>query len=191
MLLIEIKCKKLELLFNNNSKIELISIKNIEKNIFKAVSNNNDTLYFYFKNGTTVFHNYKEEPAILLNNGTKIFMENNKIHRDNDEPAVIFENNFEMYLMHGKFHRINDKPAIIVNWLANFPDIFYINDIFFYNENLSGFSIWFYNDKIHRLHNPAFVHNIDPEYSKYFINDEEYSELNFKKICLQHLLESF
>ena len=139
----------------------------------------------------SAFHNYEDKPAIQLKNGTKIFMENNKIHRENDEPAVIFENNFEMYCMHGKFHRTNDKPAIIVHWLANFPQVFHFNNLYFDNKDLSGYSIWFYNDKVHRLYKPAFIHNINPSFSKYFIDDIQYSESDFDKFCLKHSVELF
>ena len=190
MLLIDIQCEKLQQLLGDD-KIKIVSIKNIHNDFFVAVSENGDMLYFYFKNGITAFHNYEDKPAIRLNNGTKIFMENNKIHRENDQPAVIFENNFEMYFRHGKYHRENDKPAIIVQWCSNFPSFFKVNYSAFDNEDNAGYSIWLNNDKIHRLHKPAFVHNILHGSDRYFIMDTEFSEYDFKKACLKHIVEDF
>ena len=191
MLSIEIECEILKQILNKEN-IKLLSIKNIKDDFFMAISYNEDIFYFHFNNGKISFNNYQNNPAIQLKNGTEIYMVNNKIHRENNKPAIFFDKNFEMYFKYGKLHRENDKPAVIVDFCASFPFTFYYGDVGFENTDMGGYRLWFKNNKIHRINKHAFISNINEENNAYFLNNEEFtSEDEFKKACLQYVVEEF
>lgn len=189
---LKIKCPYLQF-FLNTEEVLLCDLNPIEKNMYKACDFNNNTFYFTFKKVGLSFENYKKEPAITLKNGTQIWMNNNRIHRENDLPAIFLDCDYEFYFKHSKPHRKEDKPAVIVNWCSSLDELIF-NNIFFDNKELNGFKIWCKDGLIHRLNKPAFVDNIDNENEQYFFRNELFSIEHieeFKKLCLQVNFENF
>jgi len=61
-----------------------------------------------------MWNKLKEPTPIIDKNGTqRWFNKAGEIHRENDMPAVIFENGTKVWYKNGKRHRENDLPAII------------------------------------------------------------------------------
>jgi len=61
--------------------------------------------------GKFITHSFNDEPAIIFtNSGTKMWCEDNKIHRDNNLPAVIRSNGYNSYYKNNKHYWfINNK----------------------------------------------------------------------------------
>lgn len=80
------------------------------------------------------FHSYDDQPAVVMNDGTKYWYTDGVLTRDNDKPTVIFADGSKEWRLNGKLHRENDQPAVI---LAN------------------GTTFWYKNGKRHRIGAPA------------------------------------
>lgn len=59
---------------------------------------------------------YKGEswPSYMLDDGTRAWHVNRRLHRDNDKPAFVWGGGSQSWYMNGRLHRDNDKPA----WVA-------------------------------------------------------------------------
>lgn len=68
-------------------------------------------------------------PAVIYTNGSKVWYQNGKCHRDNDLPASISANGDQYWYQNGKRHRDNDLPAII---------------------KANGDQYWYQNGELHR-----------------------------------------
>ena len=61
----------------------------------------------------TLFHREYDEPAIIYQDGTKVWCRRGQRHRDGDQPALIRANGTKMWYQHGGVHRNGDQPAIV------------------------------------------------------------------------------
>lgn len=83
--------------------------------------------------------------------------ENNLLHNSNDMPALILENGNRMWFYHGKRHRENG-PAI--EWNDGGKDWYYDDQLHREGgpavESASGTKAWYINGKLHREDGPAY-----------------------------------
>ena len=79
--------------------------------------------------GRVVYHNDKDQPAIIRANGDQQWYQDGHLHREGDQPAIILANGNQYWYQHDQLHRGGDQPAII---LAN------------------GDQYWYQHDQLHR-----------------------------------------
>ena len=77
-------------------------------------------------------HREGDEPAIICENGSKIWYKNGQLHREGDLPAYIDANGNKYWFKNGQYHREGDLPAYIdVNgskkWYKNDNEYIYFN----------------------------------------------------------------
>ncbi len=58
-------------------------------------------------------NSYNDEPAVIYQDGTKVWYKNNKTHRDNDKPAIERPDGTLIWYKNGIIHRDLPNPAII------------------------------------------------------------------------------
>ena len=85
-------------------------------------------------------HSFNDEPS-YVDNGTKIWHKNGKIHRDNDLPAIIYGNGVKYWYKNGRLHR-EKGPAIV---------------------NLDGENEYFLNGKLYTFHEWLSMLNLSEE----------------------------
>jgi len=84
-------------------------IENKEKVIKKLRMNDIRTGYLD-DDGEFITHSFNDEPAIIYDNGTKIWYKDGLSHRDNNLPAVIRSNGYNSYYKNNKHYWfINNK----------------------------------------------------------------------------------
>jgi hypothetical protein len=103
----EIECKKkvFEFVSENGTIYHYLSDEQIPKSEFERF------IQFGTCNFNIILHNDNDEPAVIRNDGTKIWYQYGEIHRDHDMPAQISSLGIEYWFQHGKLHRSNDLPA--------------------------------------------------------------------------------
>jgi hypothetical protein len=93
--------------------------------------------YKIYKLPNGVTHRGKDQPAIVYEDGTLVYVQMNIVHRDNDLPAIITKRalidssglpciyqciqliqHAKIWFKHGKIHRDNDLPAAINNQVS-------------------------------------------------------------------------
>lgn len=62
-----------------------------------------------------LLHSEDDEPAVVCDNGYKIWYKHGKIHRDDDKPAMINPDSTTSWFKDGILHREGNKPAIEYN----------------------------------------------------------------------------
>jgi len=68
------------------------------------------TGYLDDESGEFILHSFDDEPTVIYDNGTKMWYEDNKIHRDNNLPALIRSNGYNSYYKNDKHYWfINNK----------------------------------------------------------------------------------
>lgn len=123
----------------------------------------------------------EDGPAMICNNGDKIWYWMGKKHRDN-APAVIMNNGNKFWYQNGKKHR-EDGPAAE---LIRGTKYWYQHDIKHRVggpavECSAGYKFWYQNGKYHRLDGPAII-NEHSRYKRYYIEGVEYSRQRFDEI---------
>ena len=85
-------------------------MKENREKVIKGFENRTETGYLD-DDGKFITHSFNDEPAIIFtNSGTKMWCEDNKIHRDNNLPAVIRSNRYNSYYKNNKHYWfINNK----------------------------------------------------------------------------------
>jgi hypothetical protein len=60
-----------------------------------------------------ILHSFNDNPAVIHNDGTKLWYQHGNLHRNNDQPAIVKDIGSKEWYQHGKLHRDNDQPAVI------------------------------------------------------------------------------
>lgn len=81
-------------------------------------------------------HRDGDEPALVYANGTKTWCKNGMYHREGDKPAVEHPDGGKEWYKHNKPHRDNDLPAVV----------------------LGEFQAWLVDGQKHRENGPAIIH---------------------------------
>ena len=63
--------------------------------------------------GRVVYHNDKDQPAVIHANGTQLWYQDGQRHREGDKPALISANGDQYWYQHDQLHREGDQPAVI------------------------------------------------------------------------------
>ena len=129
-----------------------------------AVERSDETKLWYLNNEL----HREDGPAVEKSNGTKIWYQNDALHRV-DGPALEHSNGYKEWYLNGELHRV-DGPAV---------------------EHFNGYKEWYLNGERHRVNGPAVeksggirhgYFSIYFSIRKWFIEDKEYTEEEFKKV---------
>lgn len=82
---------------------KLVGQQRPEKSIYKVVSTTRD------ENGR--LHSIDDQPAIIYDNGDRMWFKHGVKHRDNDKPAEELSS-YDAWWQNGEMHRDGDKPAV-------------------------------------------------------------------------------
>jgi len=80
-------------------------------------------------------HREGDEPAIICENGSKIWYKNGQLHRDGDLPAAIYVDGSKIWYKNGQLYRDGDEPAIIY---ADGSKFWFKNGQLYYKFDLSN-----------------------------------------------------
>lgn len=90
-----------------------------------------DNIAYYKDKYCTILHRDNDLPAIIYDDGTKVWCQNGRRHRDNDLPAVIYDNGDQAWYQNGKVHR-EVGPAFIY---TDGEKYYYLNNILYSEED--------------------------------------------------------
>jgi hypothetical protein len=119
----------------------------------------------YVRVQTSIFgliHSFNDEPAIVFNNGKKMWYYGGCIYRGDDKPAIIEKNRTKIwYNEHNTNDRDNDKPSIVYfngtkSWCKN--GILHRDNDLPASISFDGLCSWYQNGLRHRDNDkPAIV----------------------------------